>query len=1283
LAYVKTGNNHKLYVNGVLDINVTVAYSISGSTFYLGVAQLTTRPMAGAISSFAIYPGVQKYTSNFIPMIKPIGTKTNNLVLFSEDFNNYRWNSNTNVTVSAGAAVAPDGTPSGSLVACTSTAASYVRQDTLSGAGTSTAYTLSGHVKAATSSVATLSDGYGTGANVTYNLATQTQTSITAGAGSNASSTITSVGNGWYRITLTFTTNASTNYNIGTRIDPGRTYGGTGSVGDSIYIWGLQLDLGSTANTYTPTPANFSTAPGLLLNFGNAAIVDSTGATDIVTTGNATITSSSKYGSGALVFSNAGASQTDYLNIQNCDCYFPGDFTVEFWFNPQYLSTSWTDFAAILDLSASVSTDYNWWVIHQVNQTLYWATNGGTLTAGNVNVLQTGNVLTTANTWYHVALVRNQTNLSFYINGTLSGTVSSNAAFGSRRALTVGAQNSQASRFTRGSVDDLRITKGLARYTSNFTPPARALPETGGKSFVTVNINAGVVQKFTTTGTTSWNAPSDVTSVEVLVVGGGGGGGGSHGGGGGGGGVVYASTYPVTPGQSYTVTVAAGGARTATNNVGNTGGNSVFGNLTAFGGGGGGYETSGGNSGSSGGGGGGKTTGAGSGTAGQGFAGGVGANSVGYGGGGGGGAGAVGTSGTSNGNSLGGTGGNGLQFGISGAPTYYAGGGGGAGYTGSGAGTGGSGGLGGGGTGGAYSTSTIGTDGTANTGGGGGGYATNGSPYSGGAGGSGIVIVRYTTAAVGNTSDATTDNLVDSPTSYGHDMGMGGEVVGNYATFNPLIGANNQAGSGGTFASSVLTYSNGNLSIANSANAGQAPRMQAHSTIGMTTGKWYAEFTNIVYRGVGISKGDYVQPAGSGSGIDSQVFYYADGSTQVANNANGTITGAGSALSTTDVLGVAFDVDNATLTWYVNGVSRVVVTGISSSTRPTLPWFFSSSPVGSGSASALTANFGQRPWQYNPPAGFNALTLKNFPRLTIGSAAANPNQYFDVVTYSGTGTQTQTISSLNFQPDLILSKIRTGTTQTTGVFDSIRGIAGQALDTGANTAEGTWNAASASQYGYVSAFNSNGFTITGGSVGTTGGYVNFSGRTYVAWCWKANGAAVSNTAGTITSQVSANVTSGFSVVTYTGNGTAGATVGHGLSVAPNLVIWKKRNSTSNWFVWSKAMDLATGSTGWLYLNATNTKQTSGSINEYPTYKIDPTSSLLTLNGTGSSNGTNDSSATYVAYCWSAVPGFSTSSAVTRPRTRSRSGSLTSPPSMTGVITIPLCVPQSSSVTTRS
>ena len=241
---------------------------------------------------------------------------------------------------------------------------------------------------------------------------------------------------------------------------------------------------------------------------------------------------------------------------------------------------------------------------------------------------------------------------------------------------------------------------------------------------------------------TSWTAPTGVTQVEVLVVAGGGGAGfdgNGAAGGGGAGGVIYNTNFPVTPGNSYTVTVGAGGAAGAVSgNPGSNGSNSVFGTLTAIGGGNGSVRAGSGSGGSSGGTGDG-TNGSvwtvGSFTAGQGF---PGANTplTLQGGGGGGGAGGPGNSGAAN---MGGGGGPGLNFSISGTPTWYAGGGGGAAYTSSQ--LGGNGGSGVGGNGGKLGTSS--TAGAASTGSGGGGGGSNNSSITGSAGGSGIVIIRY------------------------------------------------------------------------------------------------------------------------------------------------------------------------------------------------------------------------------------------------------------------------------------------------------------------------------------------------------------------------------------------------------------------------------------------------------------------------------------------------------------------------------------------------------------
>lgn len=258
---------------------------------------------------------------------------------------------------------------------------------------------------------------------------------------------------------------------------------------------------------------------------------------------------------------------------------------------------------------------------------------------------------------------------------------------------------------------------------------------------------------------TGWTAPTGVNRIEVLVVAGGGGGGIGHGGGGGGaGGVIYNSSFSVTPGISYTVTVGAGGSSGAS--LPTAGSNSVFGSLTAIGGGYGGSENAPQNGGSGGCGGGGSgygvstaTTG-GAGTAGQGYPGG-GKPAAHYGSGaGGGGAGGRGGdcqwgAGTAADIGTAGGGGPGVNYSISGTPTWYGGGGGG-GYWGADLTKFGAGGIGGGGNGGSGSgagSNVAATAGTASTGGGGGGSRGEGSiTRTGAAGGSGVVIIKYETA---------------------------------------------------------------------------------------------------------------------------------------------------------------------------------------------------------------------------------------------------------------------------------------------------------------------------------------------------------------------------------------------------------------------------------------------------------------------------------------------------------------------------------------------------------
>ena len=805
------------------------------------------------------------------------------------------------------------------------------------------------------------------------------------------------------------------------------------------------------------------------------------------------------------------------------------------------------------------------------------------------------NTVVPQNQWNHIAYTRNNTTFRLFLNGKLDGIVSASGTIVDRssQAKYIGtwAGAGGGAPAVNGSIDDFRFTKGVARYTTDFTPPARAYPETGGKSFVTTNVNAGVVQRFTTTGTTSWTAPSDVTQVEVLVVAAGGTGAADSttnvgNGGGGGGGLIYNSAYPVTPGQTYTVTVGAGQVGLFANSK-RSGGNSVFGNLIAIGGGGGGYYINNtGADGGSGGGGGSTSAGGGAGTAGQGFAGGTASSNAGGGGGGAGGT-ATGTNTRD--------GGPGLQFGISGIPTYYAGGGGGSASSGAQ----GTGGIGGGGA-----AGTVGTNGTANTGGGGGAQINGGAKS--GDGGSGIVIVRYTTTAVANTSDATTDNLVDSPTQYGHDFGNGGEVVGNYATMNPLMG------------STLPTFSNGNLTI--TGNSGSSSFGCVYSSIAMTSGNWYAEVrldvlgTNQTQLGVA----SYVYPRdtsnqnGLNNGIvlinfdNSLSAYrgvYQNGSVLTGGN-------VGMTFSAGDIIGVAFNATARTVAFYQNGVSLGSSSPYSVADVGTGQFYFVGI-VGNTATTKLSWNFGQRAWAYAPPAGFNALTTKNLPRLAIGSAAATPNQFFDAALYTGTGAaQTITLPGA-FQPDLVWMKARSAADNHV-LMDSVRGTSA-ALFSDLTNAEVT-NATR------ITSFNSNGFTL--GSSAS----VNTSSATYVAWGWKAGGTAVSNTSGTIASQVSANTTSGFSVVTYTGTG-INATVGHGLGVAPSMYICKRRDSTSPWRVYHTSLSYTT------YINLSDA---GASASDSSVWNSAPTTSVF---GIGT-NDMNTNTGTYVAYCWAEIPGFS-------------------------------------------
>jgi hypothetical protein len=260
-------------------------------------------------------------------------------------------------------------------------------------------------------------------------------------------------------------------------------------------------------------------------------------------------------------------------------------------------------------------------------------------------------------------------------------------------------------------------------------------------------------------------------------------------------------------------------------------------------------------------------------------------------------------------------------------------------------------------------------------------------------------------------------------------------------------------------------------------------------------------------------------------------------------------------------------------------------------------------------------NFGQRQWAYAAPAGFKALCTANLPTPTIANGATA----MDVKLYTGNGS-TQTISGLNFSPDLVYVKARSASGTSPVMFDTVRGTS-KRLRTNATDAE-----LDPGLYGNVSAFNSDGFTVAAYSGDAT--EVNASSTTYVAWTWDAGSSTVTNTQGSITSQVRANASAGFSIVTYTGTG-SNATVGHGLGVAPGMVIVKRRNSTSNWQVRHTSMHVANG----IQLNLTNAAASATTVWN----STAPTSTVFSI---GTDASVNASGGTYVAYCFAPVAGYS-------------------------------------------
>jgi hypothetical protein len=454
---------------------------------------------------------------------------------------------------------------------------------------------------------------------------------------------------------------------------------------------------------------------------------------------------------------------------------------------------------------------------------------------------------------------------------------------------------------------------------------------------------------------------------------------------------------------------------------------------------------------------------------------------------------------------------------------------------------------------------------------------------------------NWTPNNISVTAGVTYDSMLDVPTLYAD----GGNGRGNYCVLNAAIRPYPVADN---IADGNLKFTSSSASVGGS----------VWGTIPMTTGKWYAECTVTTASAsssdfIGVSSDLNFAALGTYSAAlrDYGYTYKANGN-KCNNSATGTAYGA--SYTSGDVIGVALDAGAGTIEFFKNGASQgSAYTGMTYNGG----FLFGSTAFNGG---VHNWNFGQRPFAYTPPTGFKALNTQNLPEQTIKKGS----QYMSQVLYTGTGAA-RSVSGFGMAPEFLWVKKRSAA-ENHALYDIVRG-ASKRLESNTTIAEDT-------ESGGMSAFDADGFSISGAN-----DRVNTNGATYVAWAWNAGGSTVTNTSGSISAQVRANATAGFSVVTYTGTG-ANATVGHGLGVAPSMYIVKARSiAGQNWGTYHKAIDPTSPQNYVVALNLTVAKTTSS------TYwnNTAPTSTVFSV---GTDTSANNNGSTYVAYCFAPVAGYS-------------------------------------------
>ena len=462
-----------------------------------------------------------------------------------------------------------------------------------------------------------------------------------------------------------------------------------------------------------------------------------------------------------------------------------------------------------------------------------------------------------------------------------------------------------------------------------------------------------------------------------------------------------------------------------------------------------------------------------------------------------------------------------------------------------------------------------------------------------------------------------------TPTNMGDDDSVLDNPMNNFCTLNSIDQALNN-----TLREGNLLYFTDHGSTSTSIRSTQA----------MSTGKWYAEF----YYASGHSSGNTlilgIKTVGSkitDTFNTTSVYSYAalDG-----DKWNGTGAAYGASYTLGDIIGIALDLDANTLTFYKNNVTQgTAFTGLideyafwvgSENYQSEVVCNFGqdSSFAGNKTAQGNQDDNDKGDFFYAPPAGFLALCTDNFPVPSISAIDASKN--FNTILWTGDGTASRAFTEVGFQPDFVWAKQRTQT-MSHQLYDSVRGAGNdKELSSDTTNAEGAGNAET---YGYLSAFDSEGFTAVDGS-GSPNYYFNENTKTFVGWTWKAGGTAASNSDGSITSSVSANTTAGFSIVKWTGTG-SNATVGHGLSQAPELIINKSLTDSQGWAVQSSIW-VNPSDTNMLYLQSDAARADDTNV-----FQAAPTATVFSPQG-GAWPGIGFSAYDYIAYCFHSIEGYS-------------------------------------------